>query len=253
MIPKGTELSGVSPGISSGRMAGVQGASRVQVRKLGLWGVIMVISFVVAGGAFGIEPLIASSGPGMALILILVTPFIYSIPTALMVTELATAMPVAGGYYAWVKRGLGPFWAFMQGWSSWLYGLVIAASFGVLFANYTSSFLNLAFGVTVLDSRPLLKWLFVLLNVRGAHAVSDSSKLFAAMVFAPFIVMIVLALVKWVANPVNVALPITPPGIGLLGAFGVGLFVVLYNFLGWNSVSTVLEEITNPLRVIKPC
>ena len=119
----------------------------------------------------------------------------------------------------------------------------------------------LAFGVTVLDSRPLLKWLvvvalisgFVLLNVRWAHAVGNSSKLFAAMVFAPFIVMIILALVKWVANPVNVALPITPPGTGLLGAFGVGLFVVLYNFLGWDNVSTVLEEITNPLRVIKPC
>lgn len=187
-----------------GGTAGVQGASGVQVRKLRLWGVIMVIYFAVAGGAFGIEPLIASSGPGMALILILVTPFIYSVPTVLMVTELATAMPVAGGYYAWVRRGLGPFWAFMQGWSSWLYGLVIAASFGVLFANCTSSFLNLAFGVTVLDSQPLLKWLvvvalissFVLLNVRGAHAVGDSSKLFAAMVFAPFIVMIVPALVN---------------------------------------------------------
>lgn len=115
MIPKGTESSGVSPGISSGIMAGVQGASRVQVRKLELWGVIMVISFVVTNGAFGIEPLIVSSGPGMALILILVIPFVYSIPTALMVTQLATVMPVAGGYYAWVKRGLGPFRAFMQG------------------------------------------------------------------------------------------------------------------------------------------
>jgi len=195
MTRKGTESSGVSPGISLGGTAGVQ------VRKLGLWGVIMVIYFAVVGGAFGIEPLIASSGPGMALIL--VTPFIYSVPTALMVTELATAMPVAGGYYAWVRRGLGPFWAFMQGWSSWLYGLVIAASFGVLFANCTSSFLNLAFSVTVLDTQPLLKWLvvalissFVLLNVRGAHAVGDSSKLFAAMVFAPFIVMIVPALVN---------------------------------------------------------
>ena len=30
----------------------------------------------------------------------------------------------------------------------------------------------------------------------------------------------------------------------------MGLFVALYNFLGWDSVSTVLEEITNPLRVI---
>lgn len=62
--------------------------------KLGLWGVVMVIYFTVAGGAFGIEGLVGSSAPGMALILVLLTPFIWSIPTVLMVTELATAMPV---------------------------------------------------------------------------------------------------------------------------------------------------------------
>ena len=233
-------------------------SSPIRVKKLGLWGVVMVVYFAVAGGAFGIEPLIAASAPGMSIILILLTPFIYSIPTVLMVTELSTAMPVAGGYYAWVKRALGPFAGFMQGWSSWLYGVVIAASFGVLFADYTSSFLNLAFGVTVLDTNPLLHWLvvvalivgFVLLNIRGAHAVGDSSKLFAAMVFTPFIVMIVMAAVKWGANPVNVLQPLTPPSTGILGAFGVGLFVVLYNFLGWDSVSTVLEEIKDPLKII---
>ncbi|WP_425144746.1 APC family permease [Deinococcus sp.] len=231
--------------------------------KLGLWGVVMVIYFAVAGGAFGIEGLISSSAPGMAIILILVTPFIWSIPTVLMVTELATAMPVEGGYYAWVKRGLGPFWGFMQAWTSWLYGLVIAASFAVLFATYTSSFLTQAFGVTILDTNALLHWLvcavlivlFVFLNIRGAHAVGDSSKLFAVMVFAPFVIMIVLALVKWLAHPGLAAplhfwQPVTPPQTSLLSAFGLGLFVVMYNFLGWDGVSTILKEIENPLKVI---
>ena len=226
--------------------------------KLGLWGVIMVIYFTVAGGAFGIEGLVANSAPGMAIILILVTPFIWSVPTVLMVTELATAMPVAGGYYAWVKRGLGPFWGFLQAWTSWLYGLVIAASFAVLFANYTNSFLSQAFGSTILDHNALIKWLvcaaliavFVFLNIRGAHAVGDSSKLFAVMVFAPFIVMIVLALVHWLAHPVAFWQPVTPPKTGLVNAFGLGLFVVMYNFLGWDGISTILKEIENPLKVI---
>ncbi|WP_424952460.1 APC family permease [Deinococcus sp.] len=231
--------------------------------KLGLWGVVTVIYFAVAGGAFGIEGLIANSAPGMAILLILVTPFLWSLPTVLMVTELSTAMPVAGGYYAWVKRGLGPFWGFMQAWTSWLYGLVIAASFAVLFATYTSSFLSQAFGVTALDHSALLSWLvcaalivaFVLLNIRGAHAVGDSSKLFAVMVFAPFIVMIVLALFRWLTHPglAHAAAfwqPVTPPGTSLLSAFGLGLFVVMYNFLGWDGVSTILKEIENPLQVI---
>lgn len=226
--------------------------------KLGLWGVVMVIYFTVAGGAFGIEGLVGSSAPGMALILVLLTPFIWSIPTVLMVTELATAMPVEGGYYVWVKRALGRFWGFVQGWTAWLYGLVVTASFAALFTDYSSSFLNLAFGVDLLDTSKLVRWLvaaaliavFAWVNIRGAKAVGDSSKVFAAMVFTPFIIMIVLAAVKWGANPVPFWQPLTPPDTGLMGAFGLGLFIVMYNYLGWDGVSTILEEIRNPLKVI---
>lgn len=226
--------------------------------KLGLGGVVMVIYFAVAGGAFGIEGLVGASAPGMALVLTLVTPLIWSIPTVLMVTELATAMPVEGGYYVWVKRALGRFWGFCQGWTAWLYGIVIAASFAALFAEYTSSFLKLSFGVTLLDDNSLLRWglcvlliiAFARLNIRGAKAVGDSSKVFAAMVFAPFITMFLIAVAKYVANPVPFWQPVTPPDTSLFGAFGLGLFVVMYNYLGWDGISTVLEEVKNPLKVI---
>ncbi|WP_019009208.1 APC family permease [Deinococcus aquatilis] len=226
--------------------------------KLGLWGVIMVIYFTVAGGAFGIEGVVAGSAPGMAIALILITPLIWSIPTALMVTELSTAMPVEGGYYVWVNRALGRFWGFTQGWISWLYGLVIAASFAALFAEYTSSFLRLAFGSTIIDDSAAVRWIvaallitgFGFLNIRGAKAVGDSSKVFAVMVFAPFITMFVLAGVRWAANPAPFWLPVTPPDTGIIGAFGLGLFVVMYNFLGWDSISTILGEIERPLKVV---
>lgn len=226
--------------------------------KMGLWGVIMVIYFTVAGGAFGLEGLIGASAPGMALILMLITPFIWSMPTVLMVVELATAMPVEGGFYVWVKRGLGRFWAFVQGWLVWLYGLVIAASFAALGVEYTSSFLKLAFDIKILDESAIVRWLlaaamigyFAFLNIRGAKAVGDSSKLFAVMVFAPFIVMVLIALVKWIGHPVPFWQPFTPPDTGVMGAFGVGLFIVMYNFMGWDGISTVLEEIENPLQVI---
>ena len=211
-----------------------------QAPKLGLWGVVMVIYFTVAGGAFGVEGLIGSSAPGMSLILLLLTPFIWSVPTVLMVTELATAMPVEGGYYVWVKRALGRFWGFCQGWVVWLYGLVIAASFAALGTDYVSSFLKLSFGVTLLDDFPLARWgtalaiigVFVLLNIRGARAVGESSKVFAVMVLLPFATMFVLAVARWVADPFPFWLPLTPEGTGVAGAFGLGLFIVMYNYLG---------------------
>ena len=76
--------------------------------------------FTVSGGAYGLEDVVGSSGAGMAILLIVLTPLFWSLPTALMVAELATAMPVEGGFYFWVKRALGPFWGFQEGWWSWL-------------------------------------------------------------------------------------------------------------------------------------
>src|SRR5437773_11361367 len=88
-------------------------------RQLRLLPLVMVFFFTVAGGAYGLEPLVSASGPGVALALIILTPLIWSVPAALMVAELSSAIPAEGGYYAWVKRGLGPFWGFLEAWWSW--------------------------------------------------------------------------------------------------------------------------------------
>src|ERR671919_647822 len=89
-------------------------------RQLGLLALVMVTFFIVSGGPYGLEELVSQSGPGIALLLLLITPLIWSVPTAVMVAELSSMMPVEGGYYAWVKRALGPFWGFMEGWWSWI-------------------------------------------------------------------------------------------------------------------------------------
>lgn len=235
-----------------------QEALQVIKPKLGLWAVVMVIYFTVAGGAYGLEGVVGSAGPGMAIVLVLVTPFIWSIPTVLMVLELSTAMPVAGGYYAWVKRAMGPFWGFMEGWISWMYGIVITSSFAVLFTDYLSSFLGQVFGFTGLDTSKALHWgvsilftaFFAYVNIRGAKSVGDSTKLFAVLVLSPFVVMAVLALVKYVQHPAAFYLPATPPNTSPLGAFGLGLFVVMYNYLGWDGISTILDEVDEPLKTL---
>src|SRR5436190_15092155 len=121
--------------------AGVTAGSRLR-RQLRLLPLVMVFFFTVAGGAYGLEPVVSASGPGMALLLIAVTPVIWSIPAALMVAELSSAIPAEGGYYAWVKRGLGPFWGFLEGWWSWLSSFVDMAIYPVLFAKYLAALLS---------------------------------------------------------------------------------------------------------------
>lgn len=225
-------------------------------RKLTLLPLVMVMFFTVSGGAYGLEDLVGSSGPGMALILIIVTPLIWSLPTALMVAELSTAMPVAGGYYAWVKRALGPFWGFQEGWWSWITSFVDMAIYPVLFADYLNALLVQQFDVHLLEENWLAHWAvclvviwtFVFVNIRGAKGVGASSNWFGAFVLIPFGVMAVLGLFTMIGNPVDFWRPFIPEDSTLLGSFGTGLFVVMWNYLGWDGLSTISDEVHEPKR-----
>ncbi len=77
------------------------------VKRVRLLPLVALIFFSVSGGAYGIESLFSTSGPGIGILLILATPILYAVPHSLVVSELGTAIPEEGGYYHWVKRGLG--------------------------------------------------------------------------------------------------------------------------------------------------
>src|SRR5580692_10978958 len=74
--------------------------------------------FMVSGGPYGLEDIIGFAGYGRALLLLLLLPFVWSLPTALMLGELSAAMPEEGGFYVWVRRAMGPFWGFQEAWLS---------------------------------------------------------------------------------------------------------------------------------------
>lgn len=90
-------------------MAATSAPKRVRLMPL-----VALIFFSVSGGAYGIEGLLSTSGPGMSILLIVVAPLICSVPHSLVVAERGTALPVEGGYYHWVKKGLGKFFGFQQ-------------------------------------------------------------------------------------------------------------------------------------------
>jgi amino acid transporter len=231
-------------------------AVKVIRRQITLFPLVMILFFTVSGGAYGLEDLVGKSGPGMALLLIVVTPLIWSLPAALVATELSTAMPVQGGYYAWVKKALGPFWGFTEGWLSWLTSWVDMAIYPVLFADYLSTLLIQQYDFHLIKENELVHWLvtlvviwvFTVLNIRGAKGVGDSSKLFGLFVLAPFLAMSVIGLIHLAQHPVAIWEPFIPPDSSLAGAFGVGLFVVMWNYMGWDNISTVSGEIENPRR-----
>ena len=86
--------------------------------KIRLLPLIAATYFMVSGGPYGLEDIIGKAGYGHALLLLLLVPLVWSLPTSLMVGELASALPYEGGYYYWVRRAMGGFWGFQEAWLS---------------------------------------------------------------------------------------------------------------------------------------
>lgn len=223
--------------ITQGEAAGDGTAPSVDVRtitrKMALGGVIGVIFFSVSGGPYGLEDTIGESGAGLGLILILVVPIIWSLPTSLMVAELATMMPVQGGYYQWVKTALGPFWGFMVAWWAWVASWVDLAIYPVLFVDFAAYF------VPDLGTNAWMRWLVCVgviwglagVNMLGASVVGDSSKVFLVIVLAPFVLLTVIGLFHMDQNPFE---PFTAGGAPVGPAIGAGLFVIMWKPPGWD-------------------
>jgi amino acid transporter len=202
--------------------------------------------FIVSGGPFGLEGLVGSVGPVLALTLMVATPLLYSVPEALLVGELASMLPVEGGYYQWVKRAFGPFWGFWNGWLSWAYSLLDMAIYPVLLLQYLRHFApELGRGTSWLIACAMI-WGATWLNLRGTRAVGAMSGLFVGLVLAPFAVLTVVATARWVSNGavrIELAAPATIPGTTFLGVLGIGVSQAIWNYSGWDNASTISGEI----------
>ena len=120
-------------------------------RELNLPALIALTFFCVAGGAYGLEDAVGAGGPAPVLLGILILPWLWSFPTALMTAELSTAMPEDGGYVVWVQRAFGRFWGFQEGWLSWLCSFADNALYPVMFLDYLAYLRG--------DMAPLERWL----------------------------------------------------------------------------------------------
>src|ERR1019366_501537 len=86
------------------------------LRKISVVPMITATYFMVAGGPYGLEDIVQKTGYTATLLILVITPLLWSLPTALMVSELATAIPKEGGFYIWVRRAMGRFWGFQETW-----------------------------------------------------------------------------------------------------------------------------------------
>jgi amino acid transporter len=207
--------------------------------------------FMVSGGPYGLEDIIGMAGYGRALVLLLVIPVVWSLPTSLMVGELAAAIPLEGGYYCWVRRALGGFWGFQEAWLSLAASVFDMAIYPVIFVLYlgriepawTAGYRGTLWALAVVV-------LCAVWNLWGARAVGEGSVGMFCVLLSPFVVLTGVGLWKGL---------VAGRGLGVLGAgmlraprtgadFAGAISVALWNYMGWDNASTVAQEVEEPQK-----
>ncbi len=213
--------------------------------RLRLLGLVFVLYFTVSGGAFTLEALVAGVGPVLALAALVAIPLLWAVPEALLIGELASMLPVEGGYYRWVQRAFGDRAGFQNAWCTWLYSLVEMSLYPAIVVQYLAAFVpglgrGWEIGVTM-----LVIWIPTLLNLRGAVPVGRVSTVIGVAVLACFGMLALFALPNMTHAPWTTPGPPEPVRWSSLGA---GLSLALWNWIGWDNASTVCGEIEDAGR-----
>jgi amino acid transporter len=214
-------------------------------RKMRLLPLIAATYFMVSGGPYGIEDILGGAGYAKAILILLILPFLWCLPAALMIGELASAIPAEGGFYIWVRRALGPFWGYQEGWLSLSASIFDMAIYPAIFVLYLGKF-NPALTA---DGRAYAWSLAVVVlccawNLRGAPAVGEDSIWMFVLLLAPFAVFTALAFGHWFTAHPKVAWS-QPASRETLST---AILVAMWNYMGWDNASTVAQEVENPQR-----
>jgi amino acid transporter len=214
----------------------------MQVKKLKTIQLAAVIFLTVSGGPYGLEPLLEQAGAGAAMLLLILVPLCWDLPTIFTILELNSLMPVTGGYYQWVKRSLGLRFGFYEGWWTWLYTFADLAIYPVMFVQYLSFFFPQIESYKIPVCLTII-WVSAIINILGIVTVGRMSIALSAVVLIPF------AILLWQSLSVgHLSFPKLSLGGRPFSSIGIGLYTVMWNFIGWDNVTTYADEVQKPVK-----
>jgi amino acid transporter len=192
----------------------------------------------------------ASIGP-TAIFWTLVIIIVFFVPYGLVTSELGSTYPDAGGIYAWVVRAFGSRWGTRVSWLYWVNVAIWVPSVYLMFSGAVSSMFfggNLTFWVQVAIAVVLI-WINFWVNVRGLGTGTWVSNVGAGITVLVIGIIGVSGVVYALQNgsattwSLDSILPQDAPS-----AMALAIPVILYNFLGFELMSSASPQMANPKR-----
>uniref|UniRef100_K3WW37 Amino acid permease/ SLC12A domain-containing protein n=1 Tax=Globisporangium ultimum (strain ATCC 200006 / CBS 805.95 / DAOM BR144) TaxID=431595 RepID=K3WW37_GLOUD len=228
-----------------------EGAHRRKTRTINHITLGFIAYFAVAAGPFGVEDAVRAAGAYPVLLAVVILPFTWGLPQALMTAELSTMIDENGGYILWVRRGLGEYAGWVNAFNSIASNVCDLPTYPVLFCSYVEAFLASGYDYVMSDAeRWIVKGtalLFVFAaNAVGMRAVALASVGMSLFVLAPFILEPMSVETFNLATWGSVA-----PNIN----WSLFLSTILWNYQGWDSLGCVAGEVkdggrTYPIAIV---
>lgn len=223
------------------RPDGVAGLKKVRMAPIQI---AFMLFCLVAAGAFGIEDMISTSGPGLTVAMLIVFAIIWAYPICQTVSELSAIMPSEGGIYVWVKEALGEFWGFCMGWWGTVSIYLSTATYVVLIVDYAADFIPAL-------TDPFIEFIvklaivafFIIMNLLGLKEVGMVSTVLSVLILIAFTVVTIVGFANWEYNPVE---PFTPEGAGIIDSLGGSICIVIWMYCGYECISNMAGELENP-------
>lgn len=245
------------------------------VRGLGAWASAAIVVGTMIGTGIFLKPAeMAREGRFVSVVFAAwIVGAILSLFGALSFAELGAAIPEAGGEYAYLRRGFGPVWGFLFGWSHSIVSRPSSTSsiaaglvrfVGFLLPAVGTPIFTLHIAIPGLTgwippydfiftwAQPLaVAWLIIMtgVNYLGVRLGGAVQVLLTAIKIVS--VIIVIGVAFFAPSPAaHASDPIWPAALnaGVFSAFLAALAAALWAYDGWEDLNLVGSEVENPQR-----
>jgi len=223
-------------------------------RRIGIFTAgCLLVGNVVGSGIFTTTGFLARDlGDPWLILALWVFGSLLALAGALSYSELGTALPVAGGEYAYLRRAYGPLVGFLSGWTSFTVGFSAAIAAGAMsFAAYLLQIVpsHGANGPLSTGIALTLIWVVTGFHLAGTGSGGFLQRLLTILNIGAILILVlgVLMLGKGNWSHFGLSAPDITPGFG---ATMVSLIFVTYAYSGWNAAAYVAGEIVDPGRTI---
>lgn len=237
--------------------------------------ILMGIGVVVGAGLFTITGIAAAQNAGPAIVLSFIIAAIGCAFAGLCYSEMATMIPVSGSVYTYSYATMGELVAWIIGWSLVLEYAIGAAAVSISWSGYAVAFLQ-SYNIPIIPELVASPWqpvhlkdgsivygwinlpsLLVVMVISSLliKGIRESAFVNTIMVIIKVsVVLIFIGVGYFYINPANYH-PFIPVNTGEFGAFGFsGVMraagVVFFAYVGFDSISTAVQETKNPQKSI---